>query len=138
MEKTLSMIKPDAISRNISGKIIAMIEENGLQIVAQRMVKLTEKQAAEFYAVHNQKAFFASLIENITSGAVIAMVLKGENAVAKYRTLMGSTNPAAADDGTIRKNYALSIDKNSVHGSDSLENAEKEIKFFFSDLEIVR
>lgn len=138
MEKTLSMIKPDAISRNISGKIIAMIEENGLQIVAQRMVKLTEKQAAEFYAVHNQKAFFASLIENITSGAVITMVLKGENAVAKYRTLMGSTNPAAADDGTIRKNYALSIDKNSVHGSDSLENAEKEIKFFFSDLEIVR
>ncbi len=136
MERTLSIIKPDAVTRNITGKVNSMIEESGLKIVAQKLIRLTPKQAEEFYAEHKDKAFFTSLVEIMCSAPVVVQVLQGEDAVARYRKIMGATNPAVAEEGTIRKTFALSIDRNTVHGSDSLDSAKREISFFFSDLEI--
>ena len=136
MERTLSIIKPDAVIRNITGKVNAMIEEVGLRIVAQKRIWLSEEQAAEFYAEHRDKAFFPGLIEIMTSAPVVVQVLEAENAISLYRKIMGATNPAVAEDGTIRKTFALSVDKNTVHGSDSPESAEREISYFFSRSEI--
>lgn len=136
MERTLSIIKPDATSRNLIGKVNSMIEESGLKIVAQKMIRLTPEQARAFYAEHEGKAFFANLVEIMTSAPVVVQVLQGEDAVAHYRKIMGSTNPAVAEEGTIRKTFALSIDRNTVHGSDSQESAKREISFFFSELDI--
>ena len=136
MERTLSIIKPDAVTRNITGKVNSMIEESGLKIVAQKLIRLTPKQAEEFYAEHKDKAFFTSLVEIMCSAPVVVQVLQGEDAVAKYCKLMRATNPAVAEEGTIRKTFALSIDRNTVHGSDSLESAKREVSFFFSNLEI--
>ena len=137
MERTLSIIKPDATSRNITGKVNAMIEEAGLHIIAQKRILLTPEQAEEFYAEHKDKAFFTSLIEQMTSAPVVVQFLEADNAIALYRKIMGATNPAVAEEGTIRKTFALSIDKNTVHGSDSEESAKREIEFFFSHIEIV-
>ncbi len=137
MERTLSIIKPDAITRNITGKVNAMIEEAGLRIVAQKRVWLSKIQAEEFYAEHKDKAFFAGLVEFMTSAPVIVQVLEADNAIELYRKTMGATNPAVADEGTIRKTFALSIDKNTVHGSDSPEAAAREIAYFFSRIEII-
>lgn len=136
MEKTLSIIKPDATSRNITGKINSMIEEAGLKIVAQKMIKLSKEQAEKFYQEHQGKSFFDNLVNFMSSAPVVVQVLEGENAISHYRSIMGATNPAVAEDGTIRKTFALSIDKNSVHGSDSIESANREISFFFSQTEI--
>ncbi len=136
MERTLSIIKPDAVTRNITGKVNTMIEESGLKIVAQKLIRLTAAQAEEFYAEHKDKAFFTSLVEIMTSAPVVVQVLQGDDAVAQYRKIMGATNPAVAEEGTIRKTFALSIDRNTVHGSDSPESAKREISFFFSELEI--
>lgn len=136
MEKTLSIIKPDATSRQITGKINAMIEEAGLKIVAQKMIKLSVAQAEEFYEEHRGKAFFENLVQFMSSAPIIVQVLEADNAIALYRKIMGATNPAVAEKGTIRKTFALSIDKNSVHGSDSPESAAREIRFFFSNIEI--
>ena len=137
MERTLSIIKPDATTRNITGKVNAMIEEAGLRIVAQKRVWLSKIQAEEFYAEHKDKAFFAGLVEFMTSAPVIVQVLEADNAIELYRKTMGATNPAVADEGTIRKTFALSIDKNTVHGSDSPESAAREIAYFFSRIEII-
>ena len=137
LEKTLSIIKPDATRRNLTGKINARFEENGLRIVAQKRLHLTEDQAKKFYAVHAERPFYGELVEFMTSGPVVVQVLEGNDAVNENRRIMGATNPAQADDGTIRKDFAESIEANSVHGSDSQENAEIEIRFFFSDTEIV-
>ena len=137
MNRTFSIIKPDATKRNITGSINKIIEDNNFTIVAQKRIKLTKEKAEGFYAVHKEKPFFNDLIEYMTSGPVIVQVLEGENAVAKYRELMGATNPAEAEEGTIRKLYAESIEANSVHGSDSEENAKNEISFFFSGSELV-
>lgn len=137
MERTLSIIKPDATIRNITGKVNAMIEDAGLRIVAQKRILLTPEQAEEFYGEHKEKAFFTSLVEIMTSAPVVVQILEADNAVAMYRKVMGATNPAVAEEGTIRKTFALSIDKNTVHGSDSLESAQREIEFFFSHIEIV-
>lgn len=137
MERTLSIIKPDATTRNITGKVNAMIEEAGLKIVAQKRILLSPAQAEEFYGELKGKVFFPSLVEIMTSAPVVVQVLEGDNAVALYRKIMGATNPAVAEEGTIRKTFALSIDRNTVHGSDSLETAEREIEFFFSHVEIV-
>lgn len=137
MERTLSIIKPDATSRNITGKVNAMIEEAGLHIIAQKRILLTPEQAEEFYAEHKDKAFFTSMIEQMTSTPVVVQILEADNAIALYRKIMGATNPAVAEEGTIRKTFALSIDKNTVHGSDSEESAKREIEFFFSHIEIV-
>jgi nucleoside-diphosphate kinase len=137
VERTLSIIKPDATKRNLTGAINAVIEEAGLRIVAQKRIWLSEGQAEGFYAVHRERPFFPELVAFMISGPVVVQVLEGENAVAKYRDVMGATNPANAAEGTIRKRYAESIEANSVHGSDSLENAEREIDFFFGDQEIV-
>ena len=136
MERTLSIIKPDAVNRNITGKVNAMIEDTGLKIVAQKLIRLSSKQAEEFYAEHKGKTFFNNLVEFMTSAPVVVQVLQGENAVSVYRTKMGATNPEVAEEGTIRKTFALSIDKNTVHGSDSLESAKREVSFFFNELEI--
>ena len=136
MERTLSIIKPDATTRSITGKVNAMIEDAGLRIVAQKRIQLSKEQAEEFYAEHKGKVFFPSLVEIMTSAPVIVQILEGEDAVAKYRKIMGATNPAVAEEGTIRKTFALSIDRNTVHGSDSLESAEREISFFFCRAEI--
>ena len=136
MERTLSIIKPDATTRNITGKVNAMIEEAGLRIVAQKRIHLTEVQAEEFYAEHKDKAFFTNLVDFMTSAPVVVQVLEGEDAIARYRKVMGATNPAVAEEGTIRKTFALSIDKNTVHGSDSPESAKREVAFFFSEVEI--
>jgi nucleoside-diphosphate kinase len=137
VERTLSIIKPDATKRNLTGAINAVIEEAGLRIVAQKRIWLSEGQAEGFYAVHKDRPFFRDLVNFMISGPVVVQALEAENAVAKYRDVMGATNPANAADGTIRKRFAESIEANSVHGSDSLENAEREIEFFFSDQEIV-
>lgn len=137
MERTLSIIKPDATERNITGKVNAMIEESGLRIVAQKRIKLSTQFAEEFYAEHKGKAFFAGLVDFMTSGPVVVQVLEGENAIANYRKIMGATNPAVAEEGTIRKNFAVSINQNTVHGSDSPESAAREIAFFFAETEIV-
>ncbi|NDB83173.1 MAG: nucleoside-diphosphate kinase [Alphaproteobacteria bacterium] len=138
IEFTLSIIKPDAVARNITGKINAMIEEAGLEIVAQKMILLEEDEAADFYEVHSERPFYDSLVSFMSSGAIIVQVLMGENAVAKYREIMGATNPAEANSGTIRKEFGIDIESNSVHGSDSLENAENEVNFFFDEEEIVK
>lgn len=136
-ERTLSIIKPDATRRNLTGKINACFEAAGLHIVAQKRLQLTAEQAGEFYAVHKARPFFKDLVAFMISGPVVAQVLEGDNAVAKNREVMGATNPANAAPGTIRKEFAESIEANSVHGSDSLDNAKNEIAFFFSGLEIV-
>jgi nucleoside-diphosphate kinase len=137
IERTLSIIKPDATRRNLTGKINARLEEAGLRVIAQKRLWLTRKQAEGFYAVHRERPFFSSLCEFMSSGPVIAQVLVGENAVARNREVMGATNPANAAPGTIRKDFAESIEANSVHGSDSPDNARAEIAYFFSGLEIV-
>ena len=137
VERTLSIIKPDATRRNKTGAINAVIEDAGLRIVAQKRIVLSEGQAEGFYAVHRERPFFRDLVTFMMSGPVVVQVLEGENAVAKYRDVMGATNPANAEPGTIRKLFAESIEANSVHGSDSLDNAEREIAFFFNDQEIV-
>ncbi len=137
MERTFSIIKPDATRRNLTGKINAKIEESGLRIVAQKRLHLTRPQAEGFYAVHKERAFFGDLCDFMTSGPVVVQVLEGDNAVVKYREIMGATNPENADEGTIRKEFAESIEANSVHGSDSPENAKIEVSYFFSDIEIV-
>jgi nucleoside-diphosphate kinase len=137
VERTLSIIKPDATRRNITGKVNAMLEAAGLRIVAQKRLRLTEKQAKGFYAVHKERPFYNDLVAFMTSGPVVVQVLEGENAVEKNREVMGATNPAEAAEGTIRKAFAESIEANSVHGSDSPENAKIEIDFFFKPDEIV-
>ena len=137
MDRTFSIIKPDATKRNITGAINNIIEKNDLSIVAQKRIKLTKQKAEDFYFAHNEKPFFNDLIEYMTSGPVIVQVLTGANAVKKYREIMGATNPSNAEDGTIRKKYALNIQENSVHGSDSDENAKIEIDFFFDESEII-
>jgi nucleoside-diphosphate kinase len=137
IERTLSILKPDATRRNLTGKINARLEDAGLRIVAQKRLCLSTEQAGAFYAVHKARPFFNDLVSFMTSGPVVAQVLEGENAVARNRDVMGATNPANAAAGTIRKDFAESIEANSVHGSDSAENAAIEIAFFFSGIEIV-
>jgi nucleoside-diphosphate kinase len=137
VERTFSIIKPDATRRNLTGKINARFEEKGLRIVAQKRIKMTRQQAEGFYGVHKERPFFNDLCTFMTSGPVVVQVLEGDNAVAKNREIMGATNPANAAPGTIRKDFAESIEANSVHGSDSPENAKTEIAFFFQPSEIV-
>ena len=137
MEQTLSIIKPDAVKKGVIGKIIDRFESNGLRVAALKKLQLSTKDAEEFYAIHKERPFFGELVEFMTSGPVVAIVLEGENAVSKNRELMGATNPKEAAKGTIRADFAESIDANAVHGSDSLENANNEIKFFFSKEEIL-
>lgn len=137
VQRTFSIIKPDATERNITGKVNAKIEEAGLRIIAQKRIQLTQEQAGGFYAVHKERPFYNDLVAFMMSGPVIVQVLEGENAIAKYREVMGATNPAEADAGTIRAEYAKSIDANTVHGSDAPETAAEEIPFFFSEDEIV-
>ena len=137
MNKTFSIIKPDATKRNITGSINKVIEASGLRIIAQKRIKLTTDQAENFYSVHKERPFFADLIEYMTSEPVIVQVLTGENCVEKYRSIMGATNPENADNGTIRKLFALNVQENSVHGSDSKDNAKIEIDFFFKKEELV-
>ena len=136
-QRTLSIIKPDATRRNLTGRINAKLEENGLRIVAQKRTRLTKEQAQAFYDVHRERPFYDSLVAFMTSGPVVVQVLEGENAVLKNREVMGATNPEKADEGTIRREFAESMEANSVHGSDSDENAAREISFFFSACEIV-
>jgi nucleoside-diphosphate kinase len=136
-ERTFSIIKPDATARNLTGKVNAVIEDAGLRIVGQRRIRMTRQQAEKFYEVHKERPFYGELVDFMTSGPVVVQVLEGDNAVAKYREVMGATNPAQAADGTIRKLYAKSVGENSVHGSDSLENAKIEISQFFDDGDIV-
>ena len=137
IEQTLSIIKPDATKRNLTGKINSKLEESGLKIIAQKRILLSKTQAEDFYKVHQERPFYNDLVKFMISGPVVVQVLEGENAVSKNREVMGATNPDEADDGTIRKEFALSLEANSVHGSDSLENAKIEISFFFSQIEIV-
>ena len=137
MQRTFSIIKPDATKRNITGSINKIIEENNLRIIAQKRIHLSNEQAEKFYDVHKEKPFFKDLIEYMTSEPVIVQVIEGDNAITKYREVMGATNPENADEGTIRKIHALNVQENSVHGSDSEENATKEIDFFFDLEEIV-
>ncbi|MBI1329876.1 MAG: nucleoside-diphosphate kinase [Alphaproteobacteria bacterium] len=137
VERTLSIIKPDATRRNLTGAIVDRFEKAGLRVVAQRRMQLSTAQAEAFYGVHRERPFFKSLVEFMTSGPVVVQVLEGEGAIAKNREVMGATNPANAAAGTIRKDFAESIEANSVHGSDAPETAANEIKFFFSDLDIV-
>ena len=137
VERTFSIIKPDATRRNITGKIIDRIESSGLRVIASKRLQLTKDQAEGFYAAHKERGFFNDLVTFMISGPVVVQVLEGDNAIAKYREVMGATNPANADAGTIRKDFAESIEANSVHGSDAPEAAAEEIKFFFTDSEIV-
>ncbi|BET30315.1 MAG: nucleoside-diphosphate kinase [Wolbachia endosymbiont of Ephestia elutella] len=137
IERTLSILKPDAVKNNITGSINSYIEKSGLKIIAQRMMMLTKKQAELFYEIHKDRPFFGELVEFMTSGSVIVQVLIGENAVSKYRQIMGATDPKQADKGTIRGDFANDISENRVHGSDSLENARREIAFFFAECELV-
>ena len=136
-ERTFSIIKPDATRKNLTGKVNAVIENAGLRIVAQKRIKMSRAQAEGFYDIHKERPFFGELVEFMTSGPVVVQVLEGEGAVARYREVMGATNPAQAADGTIRKLYAESVGENSVHGSDSLDNAKIEIVQFFTESEIV-
>jgi nucleoside-diphosphate kinase len=136
VERTLSILKPDATRRNLTGKINARFEEAGLKIVAQKRLQLSDAVAGEFYAVHKARPFYGDLVKFMTSGPVVIQVLEGENAVARNREIMGATNPANAAPGTVRKDFAESIEANSVHGSDSAENAATEIAFFFAGYEI--
>ena len=137
IEQTLSIIKPDATKRNLTGKINSKLEDSGLKIIAQKRILLSKTQAEDFYKVHQERPFYNDLVKFMISGPVVVQVLEGENAVSKNREVMGATNPDEADDGTIRKEFALSLEANSVHGSDSLENAKIEIAFFFSQIELV-
>ncbi|MAE43790.1 MAG: nucleoside-diphosphate kinase [Magnetovibrio sp.] len=137
VERTLSIIKPDATARNITGKINTFFEEAGLRIVAQKRLHLTRQQAEVFYAVHAERSFFDELCDYMISGPVVVQVLEGEEAIAKNRQVMGATNPANGEEGTIRKELGINVQENSVHGSDSLDNAAKEIAFFFAESEIV-
>jgi len=136
MEQTLSIIKPDAVAKGVVGKILDRFESNGLRIASTKMLQLSRKDAQDFYAVHKERPFFTDLVEFMVSGPVVVSVLEGEDAVAKNRELMGATNPQEAEAGTIRADFAENIDANAVHGSDSLENAEIEIRFFFAQREI--
>ncbi len=137
MERTLSIVKPDAVERNLTGAILEQIEGSGLQIIALRMVRLSQKQAEDFYAVHRERPFYKSLVEFMTSGAVVVSALQGENAIQRYRDLMGATDPQEAGEGTIRKLYATSIERNAVHGSDGPDTAHWELAFFFRDVDLV-
>ncbi len=137
LQRTFSIIKPDATQRNLEGQILAAIQEDGLKIVAMKKVHLTKAQAEGFYAVHKDRPFFNDLVQFMTSGPVVCSVLEAEDAVQKYRKLMGATNPEQAEEGTLRKKFALSLQANSVHGSDSLENATIEIAYFFNVFEIL-
>jgi nucleoside-diphosphate kinase len=137
LERTFSIIKPDATRRNLTGAVNERIERAGLKIIAQRRIRMSREQAEGFYGVHRERPFFGTLVQFMTSGPVVVQVLEGENAVAKYREVMGATDPAKAAAGTIRKDFAESIEANSVHGSDSVENAQTEIAFFFKPEEIV-
>jgi nucleoside-diphosphate kinase len=136
-ERTFSIIKPDATRRNLTGKVNAVIEDAGLRIVGQKRIRMSRGQAETFYEVHKERPFFGELVDFMTSAPVVVQVLEGDNAVARYREVMGATNPAQAADGTIRKLYAENVGENSVHGSDSLENATIEIAQFFTEAEIV-
>lgn len=138
MERTLAIIKPDAVARKVAGQIISRIEANGLRIGALRLMHLTREQAQLFYEVHKQRPFYNSLCEYMSSGPVVIAVLSGEGAIAKWRELMGATDPGKAAAGTIRKDFGLDVEKNAVHGSDAAETAAREISFFFSALEIVQ
>jgi nucleoside-diphosphate kinase len=137
LERTFSILKPDATRRNLTGAVNAVIEKAGLRIVAQKRVRMTREHAETFYAVHKERPFFGELVEFMTSGPVVVQVLEGDNAIAKYREVMGATNPANAAEGTIRKQFAESVGENTVHGSDSAENADIEIRQFFAGNEIV-
>ena len=137
IERTFSMIKPDATRRNLTGAITAKLEEAGLRVVASKRVWMSRREAEGFYAVHKERPFFGELVDTMTSGPTVVQVLQGENAIAKNREVMGATNPERADEGTIRKTHALSIGENSVHGSDAPETAAAEIAYWFSDTEIV-
>ena len=138
VEKTLSIIKPDAVKRDLTGKIIAMFEEKGLRVVAQKKIWLSKEQAGSFYDIHRDRPFFGELCEFMSSGPIVAQVLQGDNAIELNREIMGATNPEQAEPGTIRKEFALSMTENSAHGSDSPETAIEEISFFFSGLEILQ
>ena len=131
LEQTLSIIKPDAVERNLDGEIKSFYEKNNLKIIKSKKVKISKEEASEFYKVHQTKPFYGELCNYLSSGPIVVMILEGENVVSKNRQLMGATDPKKAEDGTLRKMYGLSIDKNSVHGSDSVENAKVEINFFF-------
>ena len=137
LQRTLCLIKPDAVERNLTGAVLAMIQESGLTVRGLKMLHLTTAQAEGFYAVHKDRPFFGSLCDYMASGPIAAVALEGEDAVARYRKLMGATNPAQADEGTIRKRFAVSLEANSVHGSDAVETAAVEIPYFFSALELV-
>ena len=137
IEQTLSIIKPDATKRNLTGKINSKLEDSGLKIIAQKRILLSKTQAEDFYKVHQERPFYNDLVKFMISGPVVVQVLEGENAVSKNREVMGATNPDEAEDGTIRKEFAVSLEANSIHGSDSLENAKIEISFFFSQIELV-
>lgn len=136
MEQTLSIIKPDGTARNLVGKIVTKFEESGLKVVAMRRQRLSQKEAEGFYDVHRARPFFGELVQMMTSGPVVLMVLEGENAILRNREIMGATDPSKAAPGTIRKEFAKSIGENTVHGSDSVENAHKEIRYFFRETEI--
>ena len=137
IQQTLSIIKPDATKRNLIGRIVSKLESSGLKIIAQKKIQLTELQAKQFYKVHEERPFYNDLVKFMISGPVVVQVLEGENAVIKNRQVMGATNPKEAEEGTIRKEFAESLEANSVHGSDSIENAHQEISFFFSKIELV-
>ena len=136
MERTLSIIKPDGVEKNIIGEVIARFEKNGIKVVAQKMIKLTKEDAEGFYYVHRERPFFGSLTEFMSRGPIVVMVLEGEDVIAKNREIMGATNPEEAAEGTIRKDFASNIEENTVHGSDSPESADFEIGYFFNALEI--
>lgn len=136
VERTLSIVKPDAVAKNVIGDIYSMFEGAGLQIVAARMMQLSKERAGEFYAVHEERPFYADLVSFMSSGPVLVSVLEGEGAIAKHREVMGATNPADAAEGTIRKRFASSIDENAVHGSDGADTAKEEIAFFFDDADV--
>ena len=137
IERTFSIIKPDAVARNLVGEITSMLENSGLRVIASKCTQLTQEKAAEFYSVHADKPFFGSLCEFMCSGPIVVQVLESDNAVQKNRDIMGSTNPEDAAEGTIRKKFAISLEKNSVHGSDSIENAKIEISHFFEEEDII-
>ena len=134
LEQTLSIIKPDAVERNLDGEIKSFYEKNNLKIIKSKKVKISKEEASEFYKVHQTKPFYNELCNYLSSGPIVVMILEGENAISKNRQLMGATDPSKAEDGTLRKMYGISIDKNSVHGSDSLTNGKKEINFFFDKI----
>ena len=137
-ERTFSIIKPDAVAKNLIGAVTAKLEAGGLRILASKMVRLTEAQAKAFYAVHRERPFYADLVKFMTEGPVVVQVLEGENAIARNREIMGATNPEKADAGTIRKEFATNIERNAVHGSDAPDTAKQEIAFFFSDAELTQ